>query len=90
MTDREKVKQGLSCCHRKNGEGYACPFCPYQGKSCCDNLHRDALALLKEQEGVINKLRSTMEDMVNGNASEEVSYLLRLLNRWETKGAENE
>ena len=43
----------------------------------------DALKRLKEQESTMNRLRSTMEDMVRGNASEEVSYLLRLLNKWE-------
>ena len=43
----------------------------------------DALKLLKEQESILNRLRSTMEDMVRGNASEEVSYLLRLLDKWE-------
>ena len=43
----------------------------------------DVLKLLKEQESTLNLLRSTMEDMVRGNASEEVSYLLRLLNKWE-------
>ena len=39
--------------------------------------------MLKEQESTLNRLRSTMEDMVRGNASEEVSYLLRLLDKWE-------
>ena len=43
----------------------------------------DVLKLLKEQESTLIRLRSTMEDMVRGNASEEVSYLLRLLNKWE-------
>ena len=43
----------------------------------------DALKFLKEQETALNRLRSTMEDMVRGNASEEVSYLLRLLDKWE-------
>lgn len=39
--------------------------------------------LLKEQERTLNQLRSTMEDMVRGNASEEVSYLLRLMGKQE-------
>ena len=43
----------------------------------------DALKLLKKRESTLNRLRSTMEDMVRGNASEEVSYLLRLLDKWE-------
>ena len=46
-------------------------------------LCADTLALVKGQESTMNLLRSTMEDMVRGNASEEVSYLLRLLNKWE-------
>lgn len=46
----------------------------------------DALDLLKERESTLNRLRSTMEDMVRGNDSEEVSYLLRLMDKWE-KGA---
>lgn len=51
---------------------------PHEGK-----LLQRALDLLKEQETTLNRLRSTMEDMVRGNASEEVSYLLRLMNKWE-------
>ena len=43
----------------------------------------DVLKLLKEQESILNRLRSTMEDMVRGNASQEVSYLLRLMDKWE-------
>ena len=39
--------------------------------------------MLKEQETTLNRLRSMMEAMVRGNASEEVSYLLRLLDKWE-------
>jgi hypothetical protein len=41
----------------------------------------DALALVKKQESTLNLLRSTMEDMVRGNASEEISYLLRLMGK---------
>jgi hypothetical protein len=51
---------------------------PHEGK-----FLQAAFDKLKEQESTLNRLRSTMEDMVRGNASEEVSYLLRLLDKWE-------
>ena len=85
MTDRGKVIKGLECC---KGYEYKCNDCPYYDPDLegrCDNesLYDDALALVKEQESILNRLRSTMEDMVRGNASQEVSYFLRLMNKWE-------
>jgi hypothetical protein len=83
MSDREKVIKGLESC-----KGLDCTKCQYgkegHGHSdCIERLCADTLALVKELESTLNLLRSTMEDMVRGNASEEVSYLLRLLNKWE-------
>ena len=55
MPDREKVIKGLEHC---NKDGYAkdiCADCPYVDKNpseCIGQLMSDALALLKEQEGV--------------------------------------
>ena len=83
MSDREKVIKGLESC-----SGVDCTECQYgtEGhghKDCVERLCADALTLVKKHESTLNRLRSTMEDMVRGNASEEVSYLLRLLNKWE-------
>jgi hypothetical protein len=83
MADREKVIKGLESCSEVD-----CTECKYGAeghghKDCVERLCADALTLVKEQESTLNRLRSTMEDMVSGNASEEVSYLLRLLNKWE-------
>ena len=83
MPDREKVIKGLKSCSEVD-----CTECQYgtegHGHSdCIERLCADTLALVKGQESTLNLLRSTMEDMVRGNASEEVSYLLRLLNKWE-------
>jgi hypothetical protein len=83
MPYREKVIKGLESCSRVD-----CTECQYgkEGhghKDCVERLCADTLALVKKQESTLNRLRSTMEDMVRGNASEEVSYLLRLLNKWE-------
>ena len=86
MPDREKVIKGLKSCSEVD-----CTECQYgtegHGHSdCIERLCADTLALVKGQESTLNLLRSTMEDMVRGNASEEVSYLLRLMDKWE-KGA---
>lgn len=56
MPDREKVITGLDCCCNKR----CCIKCPYDDKcfeidKCTENLARDALALLKEQEPRILK-----------------------------------
>lgn len=77
-----KVIKGLESC-----SGADCTECQYgkegHGHSdCIERLCADTLALVKELESTLNLLRSTMEDMVRGNASEEVLYLLRLLNKW--------
>ena len=83
MAEREKVVKGLKSCSEVD-----CTECQYgtegHGHSdCIERLCADTLALVKELESTLNLLRSTMEDMVRGNASEEVSYLLRLLNKRE-------
>ena len=86
MTDRKKIIKGLESC-----SGVDCTECQYGTEGhghndCIERLCADTLALVKELESTLNRLRSTMEDMVRGNASEEVSYLLRLMDKWE-KGA---
>ena len=79
--DSEKVVKGLKSCSEVD-----CTECQYgtegHGHSdCIERLCADTLALVKELESTLNRLRSTMEDMVRGNASEEVSYLLRLMGK---------
>ena len=90
MADREKVIKGLECCC-EHIEGMNCDHCPYdeeqteigQINQCTSALSYDALELLKEQSNTMNKLRGTMEDMKDGIASEAVSYLLTLMDKWE-------
>ena len=50
MPDREKVIKGLECCAVKQD----CNGCPYSrfNPMCQDDMNKDALALLKEQEAV--------------------------------------
>ena len=43
-----------------------------------------ATVRIKKHEKTLRMLRETMEDMERGNASEEVSYLLRLMDKWES------
>lgn len=55
MTNREKVIRGLEACQvEENGYTTLCKAngCPYNASSthCMTNLHKDALALLKERE----------------------------------------
>ena len=60
MPDREKVIKGLECCTAFDGKGFPlCEECPYEDEGTCqelDQLHRDALELLKEQEPIAPKL----------------------------------
>lgn len=61
MTDREKVIKGLECCSMMSGD--ECRECPY-GHECRDtdlpygmpHLAADALALLKEQQKLIDEI----------------------------------
>ena len=55
--DREKVIKGLEICKERN---YCCPACPYYDvdaeMGCHSNeLMADALAMLKEQEAIIEQ-----------------------------------
>ena len=43
----------------------------------------ECMTLMKEQNTILKRLRDTMEDMEHENASMEVSYLLRLMDKWE-------
>ena len=58
MVDREKIIKGLETCSIKTG-ALRCLECPYTkeerntDKWCTRGLHRDILALLKEQESKI-------------------------------------
>ena len=88
MADREKVIKGLECCkYSSKSHCDGCPYC-FEGlcatNNCTEDLASDALALLTEQESTLNRLRSTMEGMVRCNAPEEVSYLLRQMERNES------
>lgn len=56
MPDRERVIKGLECCLKetKSLDNEPCGECPYgaAGGGCIDQLHAEALVLLKEQESV--------------------------------------
>ena len=60
--DREKVIKGLEICYRPPSK---CEDCPYHDLSdeqnCNDVLCLDALALLKEQEEIIEQYRRADE-----------------------------
>lgn len=80
MADRAKVTKALENCVR-NG---VCINCEYEEHIACKIcLMADALELLKEYANTMNKLRGAMEDMKDGIASEAVSYLLTLMDKWE-------
>ena len=57
MPDSEKVLKGLECCKNKTML-WQHDQCPYHGfdEDCESNLHADALALLKEQEALKQKM----------------------------------
>ena len=48
MPDKEKAIRGLECCLRINAPN-GCSECPYAAGNC-DEVLRDAISLLKEQE----------------------------------------
>ena len=56
MADREMVIKGLECCTKWD----SCSDCPYQTPNeydvseCTEQMHKDTLALLKEQEAVVH------------------------------------
>ena len=61
MPEREKVMRGLEACQvEEDGCTTLCKAndCPYNASSthCMTNLHKDALALLKEQEARVIEL----------------------------------
>ena len=54
MVDRIKLIKGLNYCIHSDARD--CPSCPYwdeENLNCVDILHMDALAILKEQEGLL-------------------------------------
>lgn len=54
----EKVIKGLEQCISADK---TCSECPYKGTTCTTTLNADALALLKEQEAEIRKLRLALD-----------------------------
>ena len=64
MLDREKVIKGLECCSREDiGDCIDCPYESINGPHCDIEMMRDALALLKAQEQVINDMYSRYEGL---------------------------
>ena len=65
MTEREKVIEALAMCE---GFPHLCGLrkeCPYSDNSeeCEENMHKDALALLKEQEDDYKNILSDYEEL---------------------------
>ena len=58
MADMEKVIKGLKICINRVPGKYDCNECPYEidGNYCEINLAKDALALLKEQQKLIDEI----------------------------------
>ena len=69
MADRKKVIKGLKSCSEVD-----CTECQY-GKEghghndCIERLCADTLALVRELESTLNRLRNTMEDMERAEVS---------------------
>lgn len=50
MDKRKKVIKGLECCRGYCDEDTGCPFDEFEPFDCQEQLHADAIALLKAQE----------------------------------------
>ena len=62
--DREKVIKGLEIC-KPSKYSRTCGICPYREEMNCDyEVYNDALALLKEQQKLIDDM--TKQRMDNG------------------------
>lgn len=61
MADIEKVIKGLECCENRHVSCVDCPYYIYDGTKghrwCSDEINRDALELLKEQQAEIERLK---------------------------------
>lgn len=56
----EDFMRALECC---NFEANCCDNCPYFKKeNCVTKLHQDALALLREKDAEIERLKSTIKE----------------------------
>ena len=80
MYDREKVIRGLECHRIDNNHRINCADCPYYVDDdnhirCVNDLHDDALALLKERQEQIDKLLE--ESAHNADRVEEMKELLK-------------
>ena len=74
MADREKAVKGLNQ-HCEGSLFDRCGECPYyeiagEPFQCRDELLRDVLKLLKEQEKKIKSLEQTIEDICCGGGAE--------------------
>lgn len=57
MSKYEQVVNGIECCACNKTENESCCVCPYTDSpnSCIDELLKDALELLKEQQAIIER-----------------------------------
>lgn len=64
MVDREEVIAGIDICLQRFRCGEDCPYYPYdteRTRGCMEQLRKDTLSLLKEQEKEIKALRLLVE-----------------------------
>lgn len=85
MADREKVIKGLECCCASKANRCESNSCPYwKSEICCiDELLADAIALLKDQNGLMIALEQS--NAVNEYLNAEVERLNGLLKEQEAE-----
>ena len=83
MPDMEKAIKGLECCSEKQN----CKECPYFcfNAKCQDDMNRDAIALLKEQEDKKEYCNNCAESAIKTTVElqEEIARLRSLLKEQE-------
>ena len=80
-----KIIKGLECHQIDNNHRISCADCPYYVDDdnhirCVNDLHDDAIALLKEQEDQIKNRDESLE-----KAREEIKWLRGMLKEQEAK-----
>ena len=70
MPDKEKVIKGLECHKIDNNHRINCVDCPYYVDDdnhirCVNDLHDDAITLLKEQDKIIQNILCEKKDELN-------------------------
>lgn len=56
MTDYDKAVKGLEAHVREHASCLYCPYTSIKGATCMNQMHKDALALIREQQEEIQRL----------------------------------